>query len=553
MSEAKAVDAEISEPEEPATSKRRVRFSLRSLLIVSSLLMVCIALNMDRLRRYFSSGRNVPGSFDPRVGKNVLWKAPLGSQSFGDPVAIDGKVFVGTNNRRGYLDRYPANVDLGVLLCFDASNGKFLWQASSEKLAGGRAVDWPLWGIVSKPAVERDRLWYVTNRCELVCLDTEGFLDDEDDGVKDPTVSQSQDEADVVWKLDMMNDLNVVPHHRSVCSPCVLGNRVFVVTGNAISSHSSMPSPKAASFIAVNKTTGEVLWTDNSPGKNILHGQWGSPAAGVLGGQPQVIFPGGDGWLYSFDPAGDAMGNSKLLWKFDCNPKNAIWKLGGEGTRNHFMNAPTLHDGRVYVAVGQDPEHGEGDGRIWCIDATKRGDVSAELVFNPRSPGKPIPHKRLQACVAAKGDFTKPNPNSAAIWQYVGTDLNKDGKQQFEEEMHRCANRVVVHDDLVFAADFSGLLHCVDAKTGQAHWTYDLLAQVWAAPALSNDHVLIGDEDGDLDAFAISSDPAVAMPSGNPLYSSSARSAIYPTPAIDNNVLYVVSKQTLYAIAKPKK
>lgn len=216
------------------------------------------------------------------------------------------------------------------------------------------------------------------------------------------------------------------------------------------------------------------------------------------------------------------------------------------------MKAPTLHEDRVYVAVGQDPEHGEGEGRIWCIDATKRGDVSAQLVFNPNVPGKPIAHKRFQACEPAKGDFTKPNPNSAAIWQYTHTDLNKDAKKQFEEELHRCVNRVVIHKDLLLAADFSGILHCVDTKTGEAHWTYDLLAQNWGALVISNDHVFIGDEDGDLDAFAISSDPAITMPGGNPLYSSPTGKSIYPTPTINNNVLYVVSKDVLYAIAKPK-
>ena len=36
------------------------------------------------------------------------------------------------------------------------------------------------------------------------------------------------------------------------------------------------------------------------PGANILHGQWSSPAFAVIGGVPQAIFAGGDGWVYSF-------------------------------------------------------------------------------------------------------------------------------------------------------------------------------------------------------------------------------------------------------------
>ena len=93
------------------------------------------------------------------------------------------------------------------------------------------------------------------------------------------------------------------------------------------------------------RNTGELLWTDGSPGKNILHGQWSSPAYAVLGDQAQVIFTGGDGWVYSFDPEGDGKGNAKLLWKLDGNPKDSKWILGGRGTRNNIIATPVIYDG----------------------------------------------------------------------------------------------------------------------------------------------------------------------------------------------------------------
>lgn len=102
-------------------------------------------------------------------GKNWL-------SGMGRAVVADGKVFVGTNNAAGYLDRFPPSIDLGVLLCFDAGDGRFLWQASHQKLATGLINDWPLQGVTSSPTVDGQRLWYVSNRAEVVCLDTEGFL-----------------------------------------------------------------------------------------------------------------------------------------------------------------------------------------------------------------------------------------------------------------------------------------------------------------------------------------------------------------------------------------
>src|SRR5205085_3571754 len=127
------------------------------------------------------------------------------------------------------------------------------------------------------------------------------------------------------------------------------------------------------------------------------HGQWSSPAYAVIGGMPQVIFGGGDGWLYSFRGEATKDGKAELLWKFDCNPKESKYVLGGRADRNHIIGTPVIYEGRVYVGVGEDPEHGEGVGHFWCIDPTKRGDVSPELAFNVKDLTKPIPHRRLQA------------------------------------------------------------------------------------------------------------------------------------------------------------
>ncbi len=108
------------------------------------------------------------------AAKNIQWVAQLGFKSYGNPVVANGKVYVGTNNGAGYLKRYPPEVDLGVLMCFDEKTGKFLWQDSSEKLPTGRVNDWPDEGCCSAPLVEGNRLWYVSSRGEVKCLNTAG-------------------------------------------------------------------------------------------------------------------------------------------------------------------------------------------------------------------------------------------------------------------------------------------------------------------------------------------------------------------------------------------
>jgi outer membrane protein assembly factor BamB len=595
------------------------------------------------VRNNTPNGKNIAsewnvGGFDPKCGEwqkakaeNIKWVARLGSQSYGNPVIANGHVYAGSNNGAGYLKRYPADIDLGVLLCFDEADGKFLWQHSNEKLPTGRVHDWPMQGVCSTPLVEGKRLWYVTNRGEIVCLDTEGFYDGKDDGPvqnelgklveymknEDPTKDkvagltkeldagkipdslradfakfglplpddaklaagkeggysitfagkkgprevqlrmegpklvaykvigiEDTDEADVIWRLNMMKQLGTSQHNMASCSVTAAGDLLFVNTSNGVDEgHTNLPAPAAPSFVCLDKTTGKVVWTDNSPGTNVLHGQWSSPAYAVLGGVPQVLFGAGDGWLYSFDAQGTPDGKAKLLWKFDCNPKESKYVLGGRSDRNHIIGTPVIHDGLVFIGVGEDPEHGEGVGHFYCIDPTKRGDVSPELAFNRSDLKTPIAHRRNQAVIEANGEVAQPNPNSAAIWHYAWHDENGNGKADFEETMHRTCGTAVIQDGLLFVADFSGLFHCLDVKTGKVNWTYDMLAASWASPLIVEGKVYIGDEDGDICVFKLS-------PEQKLLSETNMGSSVYSTPVVANNVLFIANKDHLFAIEK---
>ena len=490
----------------------------------------------------------------------MKWVARLGSQTYGNTVVAGGHAYIGTNNGGGWLKRYPPDHDLGVLLCFDIKDGKFLWQHSSEKMPTGRVHDWPLQGVCSTPLVEGNRLWFVTNRGEVRCLDTEGFHDGKNDGPYKSEDNENKDEADVVWVFDMMKDLGVSQHNMADCSVTSVGDMLFVCTSNGVDeAHNGIPAPQAPSFIALDKNTGKVLWTDKSPGTNILHGQWSSPAYGVLGGVPQVIFGGGDGWLYSFDPEGDGNGKSKLLWKFDCNPKISHYALN-KATRNHIIGTPVIYDGKVYVAVGEDPEHGEGQGHLWCIDPTKRGDVSPDLAFNSKDPSKPIEPKRLQDVEPDKGDFARPNPNSAAVWHY-GAELDKNGneiKREFNDTMHRTLGSVAIKDDILYIADYSGLFHCLDAKTGKRELG---LRHARRFVGLAADrrrqglHRRRGRRRRDLQALGRSErrDEERRRRDEAVLRRSEHGQRVYSTPIVADNVLYIANRTHLFAIEKGAK
>jgi outer membrane protein assembly factor BamB len=178
---------------------------------------------------------------------------------------------------------------------------------------------------------------------------------------------------------------------------------------------------------------------------------------------------------------------------------------------------------------------------------------------------KPIPHRRLQAVNPEDGEVAVSNPNSAVVWHFSEFDRNGDGEIAFEEEMHRSCGTVAIKNDLLFIADFSGMFHCLNAKTGQVHWSHDMLAAAWGSPLIVEDHVYIGDEDGDISIFNLSADPKVAMKEINGEYypinaqeedSDDALAgdvtrmgnSVYSTPIVANNVLFIANRTHLFAI-----
>ena len=480
--------------------------------------------------------------------ENMLWVERIGSQSYGTPVIVGNNVFCAGNNGAGRIARFAADIDLGCLFCFDRKTGTFRWQLSREKLKAGSEVDWPEQGICSVPLVEGRRLWVVTNRGEVACLDTEGFHDGKNDGPFTAEPSTKKDEADVVWYFDMMGQLGTVQHNMASCSVAAVGDLLLVCTANGANDNGEVAAPEAPSFIALDKKTGKLAWADASPGKNILHGQWGSPAVAVIEGVPQAIFPGGDGWLYSFLAKPSANKKPKLLWKFDCNPKDSVWKPGGQGNRNNIIATPVVYDGLVYIATGQDPENGGAQADLWCIDPRKRGDVSRQLVVDKN--GKPVPPRRKRAIDPEAGETARDNPNSAAVWHYQGHDDDGDGRYDYKEKLNCSLSMVTIASKgderpLLVIPDLTGFVHCLDAKTGKFHWTYDMMAAVWGSPLLADDKIYIGNEDGDMVVFELSSKL-------KKLANNNMGDAVYGTAVAVDGVIYVSTRTRVMAIGNSK-
>ena len=184
-------------------------------------------------------------------------------------------------------------------MAFRESDGQFLWQAVHDKLAAGRANDWPFQGICSSPLVENGVVYYVSNRGEVMAVDIQGFRDNgENDGPFKDEKQTRETDVDIIWRYDMMDELGVMQHNMANSSPVMYENLIYVSTSNGQDeSHVNVPSPKSPAIIALDKTTGKLVWEEASPGEKILHGQWSSAAVGKVGDTVQVVVGQGDGWV----------------------------------------------------------------------------------------------------------------------------------------------------------------------------------------------------------------------------------------------------------------
>jgi outer membrane protein assembly factor BamB len=436
-------------------------------------------------RNMVSDAKGIVSTWDVNTKKNVKWVSEVGSQNYGNPTVADGKVFVGTNNE-GNRDKKIAG-DKGVLMAFNESDGKFLWQQVNDKLSQGRANDWPYQGVASSPIVEGKRLYYTTNRSVIMCLNTEGFKDGVNN-TKDPSRISITD-ADVIWKFDMIEEVGNYPHNLSNSSPLIWHNLLIVSTGNGQDeTHNHIPSPRAPSVIALDKMTGKEVYEINDVGERILHGQWSTPTVGKIGDVEQLVSGQGDGWVRGYD-----VKDGKKLWSFDMNPKDSTWNK----TRNEIISTPVIVDGVVYIANGQDPEHGEGVGHMYAIDGTKRGDIT----------------------------------ETGRIWHF--------------DKIRRSISTAAVHNGLVYEADFSGFLHCLDAKTGKELWNYDMLSAVWASPFVVDGKVYLGDEDGDVRIFAEGKEM-------KKLAEMNMGSSVYSSAVVAHGVLFLTNRNQLFALTDKK-
>lgn len=343
-----------------------------------------------------SAEKNLPDSFDPQTGQNIKWRAKLGTQTFSTPIVAGGRVYIGTNNEN---PRDPNHTgDSGVLMCFEEKSGKFLWQLVVPKREDDPYCDWPKTGWASPVTVEGSRIYVVSNRGEVLCLDALGMANGNDGPFKDeakhklPKIAEDQGtslpnsstreglsasapanmepgetDGDILWLFDLTRDAGIWSHDGAHSSILIDGDFLYLNTGTGVDhTHKVIRTPDAPSLVVLDKKTGKYLARDAEKiAPDIFHCSWSPPSMGKINGRKLVFFAGGNGIVYAFEALDkSAASNSELatlkkIWHFDFDPgapkKDIHNYLSNrrEGPSN-FYGMPVFHDEKIYLAGGGD-------------------------------------------------------------------------------------------------------------------------------------------------------------------------------------------------------
>ena len=225
----------------------------------------------------------------PKGGPPLLWKAQGLGEGYSGPAVVGDRIYLQGQQRGKEF----------VIAC-DAHSGHELWKTP----AGARFNNENGNGPRGTPAVDGNRLYVEAADGTLVCLETAT-------GVR-------------VWGLNFAERFKArVPPWGYSESPLVEGDRVIVTPGGP-----------GAAVVALNKTTGELIWQSQSDAAG-----YSSPVAFDAGGTRALAVFTANGTI------GLEMKDGKLLWRYDgvINPRCNI-------------ATPVVGSGHVFVST----EYGTG-------------------------------------------------------------------------------------------------------------------------------------------------------------------------------------------------
>lgn len=248
----------------------------------------------------------------PKEGPALLWKNDQIGHGYSTPSVANGKIYLISDR-----DKKES------VLALDAKEGKELWSVELGGVGVNRGPQYP--GSRSTPTVDGDRVYCLGSDGDLLCLDAKSGA--------------------VHWKRNYRTDFNGKMGSWAYSESPLVDGELLICT----------PGGETATLAALNKNTGETVWTSPVPGGDAA--SYASPIVAKTADVKQYIQFVHNG-LVGVDAA-----TGKFLWRDDR-------------TKDQMSNidTPIFHGGMAWSAGSRTP-----GGAVQLT--IEQGDVKATPVY----------------------------------------------------------------------------------------------------------------------------------------------------------------------------
>ena len=262
------------------------------------------------------------------AGENLVWKAPYGGRS--TPVIFGNHLYLLNGGGKGETLQER-------LLCFDADNGKVLWEQR--------------WNLYMSD-VPPHRIAWASPVVDPETANVYAF------GGNGSLLAFTKD-GKALWKRSLVEDYGLFTTHGGrTPSPMIDGDLVIV---SAIASTWGTMANRSHRLMAFDKKTGETVWV-STPGGRPYDTSYSNPLIATVGGQRLIIMGLGDGSVVGLKPQ-----TGEPVWRF------VMAKRG--------INTAVAMAGK-YAIVSHSEENLDTStmGMIAALDASGKGELTKQAV-----------------------------------------------------------------------------------------------------------------------------------------------------------------------------
>ncbi len=381
-------------------------------------------------------------------GQNLVWKADFIGRS--TPIIMNGRVYV--------VGRTGHGVEMQrVVACYDAGNGRLIWEEKNNvthTTVPFTRVGWS--SLAGDPETGNVYLFGVEGL--FICYSKDGKR---------------------LWEHSFTEEFNRFSGYGGRTATPIVDEDLVIVNG-ANNTWGEWLIMKHR-FFAYDKRTGELVWVSTIPEGN-KNTNYSVPVVATINGQRMLVVGTGTGWIY-----GMQVRTGNQIWKFHLS----------EGA----IQASVVVDGN-YVYATHHAENLDNTtwGRVVCIDATGKGDVSKT-------------HEK---------------------WRHDGLEVGYTSP--------------LIHDGILYLVNNSGNMYALDAVSGEQRWIFNIGKVGKGSPVWADGKIYATEVNGGFHIIEPGATAAKSLDRKQIPFDGKRFAEIYGSPAVAYGRVYFASEVGLYCL-----